>query len=320
MKDVELRNRLMALGMSRAKADGITQQLRDVVHPVAATAAAKMRDHREALGMLAAYGDAGLSGYEYDEMSGLLKSVKKAVKKVGKTVGKVAKTAVKTVGKVAAVVAPVLPGPLAIAAVGTAVVGSKLAKKDKKKKAAKKLTAANQSIVASIQPGMLAVNNGSGARFTIVSASPAGIVIDMGGATRTVDPQEFVSQFSVMAAPQDGSAPASVGVTSADNLSQKIGTRKRVRVPRPVADTATAVASEAVQQGMPADTAALMQAMLANQGTNMVSPAAQSVVRDVADEGVQQTTAGPSSLPSWLLPALAVGFGAAILLPKGRGK
>lgn len=64
-------------------------------------------------------------------------------------------------------------------------------------------------------------------------------------------------------------------------------------------------------------TAALLTPMLANEGANMVSPAAQQVVADVAANGVQQTPYGPpssfdlSSIPWW---AWALGAGGAVYL------
>lgn len=257
MKDIELRSRLIDLGMSPARADGVTRQIRDVVHPVAVVAAEKMQDH--AMGVLCAQQmpDVGMAGYELDQMSGLFKSVKKAVKKVGKTVGKVA-------SKAATVLAPVVPYA-AVAAAGIGV--AKGIKSSKKAKKARKAETAAAAAAAAAAP------------------------------------------------PVDAAA-----VPSVETPSSQLAQRNRARVPRKLVNTAGQVAAAAVQQGVPADPAAIMQALLANQGTNMVSPAAQSVVREVAQEGVEQTTAGPSSIPSWLLPALAVGFGAAILLPKGNQK
>jgi hypothetical protein len=62
-------------------------------------------------------------------------------------------------------------------------------------------------------------------------------------------------------------------------------------------------------------TAAILTPMIANEGANMVTPAAQQLVADVAANGVQQTPYGPptafdlSSIPWW---GWALGAGAAV--------
>jgi len=50
-------------------------------------------------------------------------------------------------------------------------------------------------------------------------------------------------------------------------------------------------------------TAALMQQMLAAQGANLTSPSATQLLADIAANGVAASPNGPSSLPSWLIPA-----------------
>lgn len=237
MRDTELRNRLLELGMPARLADRTAAELRDRVHPVATVAALKVSDHLSGLAMQDAYGTAGLAGYEVDPLSGLLKSIKK-----------VAKKAVKAVGKVASVVAPVVP-VAAVVAVGAHLITKK---KDK--------------------------------------AEPAPTV-----------------QTVVEAAPVPTPAQA-VKEQSALPIKRKV--RKAVRVPAGTSREAAAVAAEAVQGGYPADTASLMQAMLAAGGTNMASPAAQAVLRDVATEGIIPTAEGPAALPGWVKP---VGIGVAAL-------
>jgi hypothetical protein len=257
MKDVELRAQLVRLGMPATTADNMTRQLRDVIHPVAATAAAKMRDHQNALEQYAAYGDAGLSGYEVDELSGLFKSIKKGVKKVGKVVKKVA------LPVAAAVAAPFTGGAslAVLATTGAVAAGTTLINARSQKKANKKLTAALSSAP---------------------KTPPASIMND-----------------------------PSVPQRQTGNLSERMGKYRHVKVPKPLAEAGTQVAAQALQQGYPADAAALISAMMANQGASMSSPAALDVVRQVAAEGVEQTSAGPSALPKWALP---VGLGAGLLL------
>jgi hypothetical protein len=65
-------------------------------------------------------------------------------------------------------------------------------------------------------------------------------------------------------------------------------------------------------------TAALMQQMLSAQGANLTSPAATQLLADIAANGVSQSSIGPSTLPSWLLPAglAAVGLVAFLALKK----
>lgn len=247
MKDTELRARLLQLGMTPAKADEFTRQIRDVLQPVATVAAARMAEHLGALEQFKRYGDAGLSGYEIEGVSGLLKSIKKVAKGVVKVAKKVA-------APIAAVAFAPVTGGASIAAYG-AVKAAKIGKK-----------ASDNAVKAQLQ-----------------IAAP-----------------QIAEQAKVL--PVTGSAPK---------------TRPKL-VKRSVAQAGAQVAAQAVQQGLPADPAALMQALLANQGASMVSPAAQSVVREAAAQGVEQTAAGPSALPSWALP---VGIAAAgLLLVLGRKK
>jgi hypothetical protein len=263
MKDVELRARLLQIGMSPARADEVTRQIRDVLHPVAATAAAKMRDHGEALGAYMQAGSAGLAGYETDELSGLLKKIKKGVKKVAKVVKKVALP-------VAAIVAAPMTGGASVAAYG-------------------------------------AIKSASIGKSASAAANEANIAMTNAAITNTPVPTESAA----------AAAPV-VGTTATPNVSARIGRQRRARVPKPIADMAGQVAAEGVQQGYPADTAALMQAMLANQGTNMVSPAAQGIVSQAAAEGVQATPAGPSALPVWLIPAGLAALALPFILKKAR--
>ena len=61
-------------------------------------------------------------------------------------------------------------------------------------------------------------------------------------------------------------------------------------------------------------TAGILQSLLSmqgNQSANMVSMPAQSLLADVAAQGVQQTRQGPAPIPAWAIPA---GIGAGILL------
>jgi hypothetical protein len=58
-------------------------------------------------------------------------------------------------------------------------------------------------------------------------------------------------------------------------------------------------------------TAALLQQLISQQGANLTSPNATQLLADIAANGVSATPAGPSSMPSWLLP---VGLAAAALL------
>ncbi len=259
MKDTTLRARLLKIGMSPPRANEVTRQLRDVLHPVAVTAAVKMADHREALGAYMQAGAAGLSGYETDELSGLLKSIKKVAKKAVKVVKKVALP-------VAALVAAPMTGGASVAAYG-AIKSASVNKKSSK--------AANAANIA------------------MTNAAITGTPIPDAGSSPKTPPQELLT-----------------------NVSKRLGRDGRARVPKPIADMSGKVAAEAVQQGYPSDPAALLQALLANQGTNMVSPAAQGIVQDVAAQGVQQTAEGPSALPVWALPA--AGIAVAALLVFGR--
>jgi hypothetical protein len=351
MKDVELRAQLMRLGMPAPKADEVTRQLRDIIHPVAATAAAKMRDHQLALEQYAAYGDAGLSGYEIDELSGLFKSIKKAAKKV---VGVVKKVALPVA---AAVAAPFTGGAslAVLATTGAVAAGSTLIASGAQKKIQRKQDAANNATVAAqIQPGML-VRDAGGGQYRVASVSPSQISLVVGNGTTSMSPVSFAQKYTVIGmAPAVQQAPgspvasvqpvkrdlmsrrfsspktppqqvmndpavppvvAAVESSQTENLSEKIGKYRRVKVPKPLAEIGSQVATQAVQQGYPADPASLISAMLANQGTNMVSPAARDVVSQVAAQGIEQTPAGPSALPSWALP---VGAGALVLVMATR--
>jgi len=80
-------------------------------------------------------------------------------------------------------------------------------------------------------------------------------------------------------------------------------------VPPPIVQAATQIAPSVIPAATPTDTtAAVMTTALASDGTNMVSPAAQQLVTDVAAEGVQQTPYGPPTLGSeLLLPAALIG-------------
>jgi hypothetical protein len=113
---------------------------------------------------------------------------------------------------------------------------------------------------------------------------------------------------------------AAVAAGAAHLLTKKKKKQAAIAVPAPVAQQATVVAQQAVAENYPADPAQLMMAMLANQGTNMVSPPAQQLMQDVVSQGVEQTPAGPSPLPPWLIPA-GVGVAALVgVLALSRGK
>lgn len=233
MKDYELQQRLMALGMAPSKAEQMTREIRDYYAPVASVTALKLQEHGE--------GMAGLAGYEYDQLSGLFKKVKKAVKKV-------AKGAVKVVGTAAGIVAPVLP-------VAAVVAGAAALVKDKKKPAA---------------PPVVAVE------------APIADAADK-TASQLVKYQHDAPMASTQEVPGVQQLPS-----------------------------AAVPAVSAVQQGASPDVAEVLSYMLAqNAGANMQSPPAQQLVREVAAQGVEQTAAGPSPLPPWLLPA---GIGAVVLV------
>ena len=297
MKDIELRAKLIRLGMPAAKADEVTRQIRDVIHPVAAVAAAKMRDHQLGMEQYAAYGDAGLSGYEQDGVSGLLKSVKKGLKKVAGVVAK------------AAPVLAIVPGvgtaaALAVGATAGIVKGkSSGAQYMKSGKAVggvnyNTMTAGQlQSEAARLQTMIAAGKDKKDASRKL--ANVQGLLNSAGMAA--VVPESPL-QSSPKTPPAQNMPP--------ETLSEKIGRQRRVKVPKPLANTAGQIAAQALEQNYPADTTALITAMLQNQGTGMASAQARDVVAQVAEQGVEQTDAGPSALPKWALPAA----GAAVLL------
>jgi len=77
-------------------------------------------------------------------------------------------------------------------------------------------------------------------------------------------------------------------------------------VATPVGVTPATVAPLTTQQ---ATTASIMSSTLGSDGINMVSPAAQQLVSDVAANGVQQTALGPPSaddLSEWILPGALI--------------
>lgn len=96
---------------------------------------------------------------------------------------------------------------------------------------------------------------------------------------------------------------AAVAAGAAALLTKKKKAQPAIAVPAPVAQQAETVARQAVEENYPADPAQLMMAMLAAQGSNMVSAPAQQLMQDVVTQGVEQTPAGPSPLPPWLIPA-----------------
>lgn len=109
------------------------------------------------------------------------------------------------------------------------------------------------------------------------------------------------------------------------NLSADIKRKKRVKVPPDVSRASDAVARGLVTSGTdatgPADIAALMASMVGGGGGGgMSSPAGQSILQDVAQEGIEATPEGPKALPSWAIPVGAgVGVLALILMmKKGR--
>lgn len=105
MTEAQLKARLVALGMNASQAGSLAQEIRRKILPVALLASERIQQHRDAMN--------GLAGYEYDELSGLFKKIKKAVKKVAKPIS-----------KAAAIVAPVLP-VAAVVAGGAALIARK---------------------------------------------------------------------------------------------------------------------------------------------------------------------------------------------------
>lgn len=306
MKDTELRARLLRLGMTPDMADRTTALIRDKVHPVAAVAEYKMRDHLAGMSMLEGMGLAGLDpedavaaldeyGYVVDGTSGLLKKVKKVAKKV-----------VKTVGKAAAVVAPVLPVAAVVAGGVALATKSKGGGVDASMRSSKKT---GKVPYTSMSPDQLAAEK---ARVAAEIARGKDVKQN---SKNLANLDILISNAQAAAQPPAPAVPA-ISDVSSSVAPANAKRSKKVRIPKTVDKAAGAVAAEAVQNGYPADTAALMQAMMAQQGTNMTSPQAQGVLQDVAAQGVEPTTAGPSSLPSWAIPAAIAAFGLAIVLPR----
>lgn len=90
-----------------------------------------------------------------------------------------------------------------------------------------------------------------------------------------------------------------------------------VSVPAPIVQAATQIAPAVIPAATPVQTTAAVTTDLlsSGEGVNMVSPAAQALVSDVATEGVQQTPYGPpSALSSDLLPIALIAGAAVVLL------
>lgn len=286
MKDVELNHRLLALGLDRVSASRLTRDIRDIVHPVAATAAIKASDHVQALGAYQRYGEAGLDGYEYDELSGIFKKIKKAAKKV-----------VKTVGKAAAVVAPVVPVAAVVAA------GAMLATKSKSGKVPQEMRSGKA--VGSVPYQSMSAQQLQEELRRLEDKVARGKDVKLGRKKIANVQAMLVAAAPATVSPKPVSA-GSVATPAAPGTSGRLARGGQARVPRDIAQVADTLAAQTVATNGQVDVASLMQSMLANQGQNFVSPQAQDLLSQVAAEGVDPTGAAPASIP-WVPIGIGVG-------------
>lgn len=292
MKDTELRSRLLALGMPEDDADDVTRDIRDRLHPVAAIAVARARDHETALGLYAAYGDAGLEGYEVDQLSGLLKSIKK-----------VGKTALKTVGKAASVIAPIMP----IAAV--VAIGASVVTKGKKGPATASAALQKKQKEQADHTAWMAKNAGGKATKASEVAKQQRLASEVASLQAQVNAEQGISVSEQIATQPYAAVPTGVAQTGTGIARTMIKGNVRPAMVTRAADGGLQIAATNLPPAA-SETAGLLQTLLAQQGTSLMSPQAQSILSDVATEGVQQTAAGPPSIPKWAVP---VGIGAAAL-------
>lgn len=295
MLDTQLRARLIKLGMPASKASRTTALIRDRVHPVAVVALSKMQDHRR--------GAQGMSGYEYDEMAGLFKKALRRVK------------APLSLARKAVALAP-RPGNVLMMARTPADILSdvgmgKLNLKKAIKKIGKELKPKNLLHEATHPLSHIKRSTRLSAPVLRVAAPIVTAINPLIGAAVTAG---AVAGTALEQQRKKKKLKA--------QLSQALAEGGTVPVPPVVTTEAEAVAADAINREEPIDTLSLMQQLLKQQGGgSLTSPEAQQLLSDVAAEGVETTTAGPSSLPSWLLPAAAAVFGLAIVLPhRGKGR
>jgi hypothetical protein len=291
--------------MSPPKAARVAADIRDRIHPVSAVAAAQLREAVQIHSQL--QGLAGLG--DLDGMGNILKNIGNNLRKVGKTVAKVAS---------------VIPGPWQIPAIAVTAAATAAHAKNLKGKALK---------LAAAQSGMSTKDYN------------AAVKAQKKEEKATIKTQKAADKVAKKTAKAEAKAAKKAGVS----VSQQVAAGGSIAVPDAIASEAADVAVnalETVAAGMskkdirkakraakkagmvppiaggdvPTDPAAFMQDMLANQGMNFSSGAAQGVLQDVAAQGVEETAEGPSALPSWAIPAgiAAAVVGVALLASKRR--